>query len=197
MHLFIELLVLAAFLVAALDAFRRWGRRGAGFYAAVSLAGFLRESFVALRRVLYDFAPLHLVVGPAPLIAAIIWAFSIHAALVWAERASGERFLARPLAGRPLGGVALFMMALACFYEPFLKLIGMARWEAGTRAAYDVPLIALLGYPSFALLLLGIWAWAARAASAWRLAVRLTAAVAVLAPAHVLLLDALKRRLGW
>ncbi|MFP5287164.1 MAG: hypothetical protein ACLGI9_15595, partial [Thermoanaerobaculia bacterium] len=132
MHLFIELLTLAFFLGTVAHAVVLRGRTGAAFFGAMFLLGFLRENFVILRDMLYGFSPLHLMLGRAPLIASIVWGYSIYTAVIWAETVSGERLETRRPSGRFLGLVALFMMALACFYEPFLALIRMAKWQAGT-----------------------------------------------------------------
>lgn len=193
MHLFIEILTLVFFLGTVAHAVYLRGREGAGFFAALLYLGFVRENVVTLRNVLYGFSPLHLMLGKAPLIASIIWGYSIYAAVVWAEAISGERLSSRRPSPLFLGLAALFMMALACFYEPFLKLIGIAKWQEGTRTVLDVPLIALIGYPSLTVLFLPLWSWALRG----RRAAALVVALIVLAVAHALGLQALKDVLGW
>jgi hypothetical protein len=193
MHLFIEILTLAFFLATVAHAVYLRGREGAAFFAALLYLGFVRENVVTLRDVLYGFSPLHLMLGKAPLIASIIWGYSIYAAVIWAEAVSGERLSSRRPSPRFLGLAALFMMALACFYEPFLKLIGMAKWQEGTRTVLDVPLIALIGYPSLTVLFLPLWSWAL----CGRRAAALAAALTVLAVVHALGLQALKDFLGW
>lgn len=199
LHLFLELVTLVCFLAVAAHAGWVRGRAGVGLVAALLWAGFVRENFVLLRELLYGFAPLHLQLGRAPMIAAIVWPYSIYLAVVWAEVVTGETLEARPrLSGRFLGSVALFMMALACFYEPVLALVGMARWEDGTRATYGVPWIALVGYPSFACAALLVWGWVCgRVGTAGRQAALLSALLAGLALAHAWGLQALKDRLGW
>jgi hypothetical protein len=149
-----------------------------------------------LRDILYGFAPLHLMFGRAPLIASIIWGYSIYAAVVWAETVSGERYGARRPSGRFLAFVAVFMIALACFYEPFLALIGMARWQAGTRTVLGIPLITWIGYPSLAVPFLLLWSWAmGRDSRAKRLATLLIP-LPFLAIGHALGLQAVKDALG-
>jgi hypothetical protein len=200
MHLFIELLVLAAF-VATMTHLVRGRRDGAWLLCSFAVAGWVRESFVIVMRYLYGFAPLALVLGATPVISFVIWGFSIYAALLWAETVVDPARLGageRHPGGRLLAGVALFMVALAVFYEPFLKLIAMARWEAGTRATLDVPWIALVGYPSMAVLLLLVHATVmrrTRGVAAWVAA--LVAAMSTLAVAHAAALQQLKRALGW
>ena len=69
----------------------------------------------------------------------------------------------------------------------------MAKWQEGTRTVLDVPLIALIGYPSLTVLFIPIWSWALRG----KRTVTLAAALTVLAVVHALGLQALKRLLGW
>ena len=173
------------------------GWTGVRLLGALLLLGFLRESFVALRELLYRFAPLHLRLGRAPLLASIIWGFSIYAAVVWAERISKEPFGERRPSSRFLAWVALFMIALACFYEPVLALLGMARWQEGTRATFGVPWIAWVGYPTLAVLFLLLWGWAAERSSAGRRVAALFVPLPFLAIGHAWGLQALKRALGW
>jgi hypothetical protein len=198
-HLFVELLTLVFFLACVAHAFRFRGRTGLAFFGAMLLLGFLRENFVTLRDILYGFAPLHLRLGRAPLIAAIIWGYSIYAAVVWTEAVTGE-----PLEGprRPTARflllAALFMMALACFYEPFLALIHMARWQPGTRATLGVPWIAVVGYPALAVPFLLLWSGTLRRSA--RPGTRAATLLLVLPPlalGHALGLQALKDALGW
>jgi hypothetical protein len=164
--------------------------------AALFLLGLLRENAVAIRALLYDFAPLSLRLGRAPLIATIIWGFSIYAALVFAEEVTGEPIGERIPSARALGAVALFMIALVGFYEPFLARVGMARWQEGTRATLGVPWIALVGYPTLAVGFLLLWGWAARRAKSLRLAI-LVLGIPALAMGHAFGLQALKRWLDW
>lgn len=198
MHLFIELLTLAFFLGTVAHAVALRGRVGAAFFGAMFLLGLLRENFVILREILYGFSPLHLMLGRAPLIASIVWGYSIYAAVIWAETVSGERLATRRPSGRFLGLVALFMMALAVFYEPFLALIRMAKWQEGTWRVLGVPPIALIGYPTLAVLFLLLWTWVLRRSS--RPGVRaalLLVTLPVLALGHALGLQGLKGLLGW
>jgi hypothetical protein len=197
-HLLIELITLTCFLASFAHACLFGGRRGLGLYGALLLLGLVRESFVASRGLLYGFAPLHLMIGKAPLIAAIIWAFSIYASLVWTEAVTGEDWRRWRLSGRLLGGVAMVMLALACFYEPVLKQLGMARWEAGTRTVLEVPLIAFVGYPSLACAFIVLWCWTLRSVvhTGTRIAT-LAVLLPVLGLAHASGLQALKTILGW
>lgn len=197
MHLFIETLTLLFFLGFVAHAVILRGAAGAGFFGAMLLMGFLRENFVVLRDILYGFAPLHLMFGRAPLIASIIWGYSIYAAMVWAEAVSGERYGDRRPSGRFLALVAVFMIALACFYEPFLALIGMARWQAGTRAVLGVPLITWIGYPSLAVLFLLLWSWAMGRDSRLKRIAALLIPLPFLAIGHALGLQAVKSALDW
>ena len=197
MHLFIELLTLVFFLGFVAHAVAMRGRTGAGFFAALLLLGFLRENLVTLRDILYGFSPLHLMFGRAPLIASIIWGYSIYAAVVWAEAVSGERFGERRPSGRFLGLAAIFMIALACFYEPFLKLIDMARWQEGTRSTLGVPWITWIGYPTLTVLFLLLWGWAMERDSRAKRFAALLIPLPFLAFGHALGLQALKDALGW
>ena len=197
MHLFLELITLAFFLITVAHAIVLRGRSGAAFFGSLLFLGFVRENFVVLRRVLYGFAPLTLQLGKAPLIAAIIWGYSIYLAVVWAEAMTGESIEDRRPSGRFLVLTALFMMALAGFYEPFLSLVGMARWEPGTRESFGIPWIALIGYPSLTVLFLLLWCRVMlRRPGAARTAV-LLASLACLAVLHAAGLQGLKDLLGW
>jgi hypothetical protein len=197
MLLFIEILTLLFFLGFVAHAVILRGAAGAAFFGAMLLLGFLRENFVVLRDLLYGFAPLRLMLGRAPLIASIIWGYSIYAAVVWAEAVSGERYGARRPSGRFLALVSIFMIALACFYEPFLALIGMARWQAGTRSVLGVPLITWIGYPSLAVLFLLLWDWAMERDSNAKRAAALLIPLPFLAVGHALGLHAIKSTLGF
>ena len=196
MHLFIELFTFGCFVAVLVHA--AWCREGEGLalFGSLVALGFVRENAVVLRGLLYGFAPLHLMLGKAPLIATIIWGFSIYAALVWAQEATGEPIGLRTPSVRVLGAVALFMIALACFYEPFLRLIGMARWQEGTRATLGVPWIALVGYPTLAVGFLALWGGAAARGAGVRFAV-LVVGIPALALGHAFGLQAVKRALGW
>ncbi|MEP7011009.1 MAG: hypothetical protein ABJC13_11860 [Acidobacteriota bacterium] len=196
MHLFIELFTLASFLAIFGHAAWSRGRSGVGLISTLFLLGLLRENAVAIRALLYDFAPLTLHLGRAPLIATIIWGFSIYAALVFAEEVVGEPIGRRIPPARALGAVALFMIALVGFYEPFLAHVGMARWQEGTRSTLGVPWIALVGYPTLAVGFLLLWGWAAQRTIAFRVAI-LGLGLPSLALGHAFGLQALKTALGW
>lgn len=99
MHLFIELLTLLFFLATVAHAVWLRGKSGAGLFGALLFLGFVRENFVILREFLYGFAPLTLMLGKAPLIASIIWGYSIYLAVVWAEAMTGESLEDRRPAG--------------------------------------------------------------------------------------------------
>lgn len=161
MHGFIEGITALFFLITVAHAL--WLRRSEGAWLMGSLLvlGAVRENFVILREVLYGFAPLSLMLGRAPVIAAVIWGYSIYIAVIWAEEVSGERLEERA-SPRLVALVGLLMMALVGFYEPFLELIGMARWQEGTRATAGVPWIALIGYPALACPFLLLWSWIRR-----------------------------------
>jgi hypothetical protein len=199
LHLLLELFTLAAFVATGFWARRRFGRDGAWLYGFLFALGGVRENFVILRDVLYGYAELRLMLGRAPLVGAIIWGFAIIAAIAAAEAIGGRAF--RPdRVPRPgeAALVALFMVALAGFFEPFLALVEMARWQPGTATVGGVPLIALVGYPTLALAalaaggaILGRW----RGARA-RLAALLPATLG-LALGHAWGLAWLKARLGW
>lgn len=202
LHLLLEVVTLACFLAVAAHAVWLRGRAGLELVAALLWVGFVRENFVLLRELLYGFAPLHLRLGRAPMIASIVWPYSIYLAVAWAEVMTGETLeqsnRCHGLSGRLLGGVALFMMALACFYEPVLARVGMARWQEGTRGTLGVPWIALVGYPTLACAALLAWTWVrGRIASPVRRAGMLLPLLAALALAHAWGLQALKDRLGW
>jgi len=197
MHLFIELLTLLFFLATVAHAVRLRGRSGAGLFGALLFLGFVRENFVILRQVLYGFVPLTLMLGKAPLIASIIWGYSIYLAVLWAEVMTGESLEDRRPSGRFLALAALFMMALAGFYEPFLKLIDMARWQPGTRATLDVPWIALIGYPSLTVLFLLLWCRLMRRPPGAGRTALLLAGLTFISLLHVVVLQGLKDLLGW
>lgn len=197
MHLVVELLVVAGFIATMVQAAR--SRRDGGWLVlSLVAAAWVRESFVVVVRWLYGFAPLTLMLGRTPLLSVVIWGFSIVAALVWAEAVLQRRDAHLRPDARVLAGVAVFMLALACFYEPFLRLAGMAHWEAGTRATAGVPWIALVGYPTLATALLALHAALVRRfpAGGARAAV-LAVAMSGLAVAHAAGLTALKAALGW
>ena len=200
MHLFLELLTTLFTVLAGVHAFFLGRREGLWLFVSLLLLGFFRENWVAVRHVLYAFAPLHLNAGAAPLIATVIWAFSIYAAILWAWilRSAPSRAPFGIGAGSLLP-VASFMAALACFYEPFLSLVGMARWEAGTRVSAGVPWIALIGYPSLAVAFLCLHELIRRVlASRWALRmVAVGVTVPLLAIAHARGLESLKLALRW
>ena len=197
MHLLLELLTVAFTALSGLHAWGRRGTEGLWLFASLLVLGAVRESFVAFRDLLYGFAPLHLEVFGTPLIAAVVWAFSIYVALVWSEEVAGP-------AGRgetstvTLALVAVLMVALACFYEPFLALTGMARWEAGTRSSGGVPWIALIGYPTLGVAFLVVYGALTRALRhPLARGLALGVAVPALGLAHAWGLQVLKRLLGW
>lgn len=197
MHLFIELITLLFFLVCIVHAVKTRGREGAWFFGALLFLGFVRENFVALYKLLYSFAPLTLQLGVAPLIGSIIWGYSIYLAVIWAESVLAERLSPRWPSAAFLALASLFMMALAWFYEPFLKLIGMARWEEGTRATLDVPWIALIGYPTLTIGFLLAWSWSTRVPAGKARLLRLAVTMIPVALIHAAGLQALKGALGW
>lgn len=200
MHLFFELFTLGAFVACWVHAARRHGRLGAVFYGALACLGAVREVAVAAWEVLYGFAPLALMLGPAPVLAAIIWAFSIYAAVTWVELVTGHGLSDPPGEPWPLRVyllAGLFMMALAGFYEPFLELVGTAQWEDGTRATRGVPWIALVGYPTLTVGFLALWRWLGRLRGAWVRWVVAGPSLAALAVGHGFGLQALKGLLGW
>jgi hypothetical protein len=196
-HGFIEGLTALFFLITVAHAL--WLRRaeGAWLMGSLLMLGAVRENFVILREVLYGFAPLSLMLGRAPLIAAVIWGYSIYIAVIWAEEVSGES-LERRVSVRLLALVGLFMVALVGFYEPFLELIGMARWQEGTRATAGVPWIALVGYPALACPFLLLWGWVRhRFPSPGPRLLALAVALPLLASIHAEGLQRLKDWLGW
>lgn len=198
MHLFIELTTLIFFLITVGHGLYRWRADGVWFFASLFVLGLVRENYVALYDYLYGFAPLALMTGKAPLIASIIWGYTIYIAVCWAEGMSGESFAEKRPSAQFYLWSGLFMVATVGFYEPFLKLIGMARWEEGTRATFDVPWIALIGYPSLTLPFLALWSLTMRRFPhpAVRAALLLLF-LGLLALGHAAGLQALKDALGW
>jgi hypothetical protein len=198
-HLLFELAMAGAFVASAFWAVRRWRYDGLWLAAFLFALGAVRENFVALARMLYGFADLTFELGAAPLIAAVVWGFSILAAISAGEALGGRGFApTRPPDARQLGLAALFLVALAGFYEPLLARADMARWEPGTLALAGVPLVALVGYPSLgvaALALSGAVQRRFRAARPRLVAYAL--ATPALALGHAVALGALKRLLGW
>ncbi|MDY7094060.1 MAG: hypothetical protein SX243_13915 [Acidobacteriota bacterium] len=197
MHGFIEGITALFFLLTVAHAL--WLRRSEGAWLMGSLLvlGAVRENFVILRQVLYGFAPLSLMLGRAPVIAAVIWGYSIYIALIWAEEVGGEK-LGERASPRLLTLVGLFMVALVGFYEPFLELIGMARWQEGTRSTAGVPWIALIGYPALACPFLVLWSWVRRRFPHSRSRfLALAIALPLLALMHAEGLQRLKDWLGW
>jgi hypothetical protein len=199
LHLFLELFTLASFVLTGWWTARRFGRDGLWLYGFLFALGGVRENFVVLERLLYGYADLHLLVGRAPAIGAVIWGFSIAAAIAAAEAIRGVPFaLDRvPRAGELLL-VALFMTALAGFFEPFLKSVAMARWQPGTATLLDVPKIALVGYPTFAVASLAVaGALFGRFRRPGPRLVALAFATPPLALGHAWSLQRLKDALGW
>ena len=199
LHLVLELFTLASFAATGWWAWRRFGRDGLWLYGFLFVLGGVRENFVVLERVLYGYADLHLLLGRAPAIGAVIWGFSIIAALAAAEAIRGQPFaLARVPRAAELLLVALFMTALAGFFEPFLRTVEMARWQPGTATVLDVPKIALVGYPTFAVTsLLVAGPLLGRLRSPGARAAALALAVLPLALGHAWGLQRLKDALGW
>jgi len=199
LHLFLELFTLASFVATAWWSARRWGRDGAWLVATLFALGAVRENFVVLERSLYGFADLSLMLGVAPLIAAIIWGFSIVTAVAAAESIRGVPYeVGRLPRWSEAALVALFMIALAFFFEPFLALVEMARWQEGTVRVAGVPKIAIVGYPTFALLSLGLIGRVLGATrSPWRRLGMLAVGVPATALGHAWLLQRLKDTLGW
>jgi hypothetical protein len=201
LHFVLEIVTVSFTAIAGIHAWITRRAEGVLLFGSLLLLGTCRENWVVIERLLYHFAPLRLSAGAAPLIAAVIWAYSIYSAVVWSEwmlqRFTGSHDVGNRL-GFSLGFVAVFMIALACFYEPFLALAGMARWEAGTRTTGSVPWIALLGYPSLAVAFLWLFSiirrWLPRPPA--RVAA-LSALMPLLGVLHALGLAELKRILGW
>lgn len=198
MLLFFELFTVGTALLLGLHAWWRRGAAGAWLFGSLVALGWIREAYVQLRDLLYGFPVLDLVFGETPVIAAVSWAVSIYAALCWWEETSGWRWQERVPGALSLLAVAAFMVALACFFEPFLALSGMARWQAGTRATAGVPWIAWVGYPTLAVLFLvsyGMLATTLRRALPRLLGLALL--LPSLAVAHAWGLQTLKHALGW
>jgi len=199
LHLSLELFTLLAFVATGFWARARFGRDGLWLYGFLFVLGGVRENFVILERVLYGYADLALMLGRAPAIGAVIWGFSIAAAVAATEAIRRQRFrIDRPPRARELAWVALFMLALAGFFEPFLKLVAMARWQEGTATILDVPKIALVGYPTLAVASLVVSGWILRRFPRARArCLALAAAAVTLALAHAWGLQRLKEALGW
>ena len=199
LHLFLELFTLGSFVATGFWAGRRFGTDGLWLYGFFFALGALRENYVALERVLYGYADFTFMFGRAPLVGAVIWGFSIAAAIAAAEAIRREPFrIDRVPSAAELLLVALCLVALAGFFEPFLKLVGMARWEEGTAKVLDVPKIALVGYPTFAVVSLACGGWILGRYGGAR--ARLSAfalATPVLALGHAWALGRLKDALGW
>ncbi|MEM9558566.1 MAG: hypothetical protein AAGC60_30215 [Acidobacteriota bacterium] len=202
LHLFLELTTLLFFLVVVAHALVLRGRDGAWLMGSMLALGFVRENCVALYHWLYRFADLHLHLGAAPLITAIIWGYSIYIAICWAESVCGEAVCGdsletRRASPRLLAALGVFMIALVGFYEPFLELVDMAKWQDGTRRTLGVPWIALVGYPTLSVPFVAGWCHImrrhrGRARLAW-----MTVFVVTLAFGHAWGLQWLKGVLGW
>ena len=190
---FVEVVVLVFFVGVSWGVVRRHGADGAWFIGMVALAGFARENWVSIHRILYEFAPLRVFVGKAPLVATVIWAVSIELARIWSDVVLGPR----SVRSSRWAGVALFMVSLAFFYEPFLKAIRFARWEPGTRTFLDVPWIAMIGYPTLALVILAGFEGGMKIRTRLARIGWLFLFVPLLAIGHGAGLAALKHRLRW
>lgn len=164
MHLFLELTTLCFFLLCVVHAVGLRGGRGRRLMAMMMWLGFVRETFVVLARYLYGYADLNLKLGVAPVIAAIIWGYSIYVAICFAELVTKRDFgtvieagVRSRVAALWIGAASAFMICLVGFYEPFLELVGMARWEDGTLKTAGVPWIACIGYPTLTAGFLVLW----------------------------------------
>jgi hypothetical protein len=196
MHLFVELLTLLFFLATVAHAVWWRGKSGAGLLGALLFRGFVRENVVILRQFLYGFGPLTLMLGKAPLIASIIWGYSLPRGGLGGDP-DGESLEDRRPSAKLLALAALFMMALAGFYEPFLKLIDMARWQPGTRTTLDVPLDYLAGYLSLTVSFLLLWCGLMRRPPGVARTALLLLGLTFLALLHVVGLQSLKDLLKW
>ena len=200
MHLLLELTTVFFFFVCCLHAVRVRGALGFRLMVMLAALGFVRESFVIVREILYGYADLNLKLGFAPLIAAVIWGYSIYLAICCAESITGERLEELKVRALSTGWwaiIGLFMVTLVGFYEPFLELVGMARWQDGTLKTAGVPWIALVGYPTLSVPFVYLWSRVeAQLRGAKRWGVEL-AFVMFLALCHASALQLLKDFLGW
>lgn len=196
MELFLELTTFAFCAVVAAHAWRLRGLRGLSFLFALLVLGFVRENFVVLRDILYGYGDL-LTLGAAPILGAVIWGYSLYVAVCWTEVMTGERLDDLLPSPRFLLLVGLFMMALVGFYEPFLDLVDMARWQDGTRKTLGMPWIALIGYPSLTVPFVKLWCRLTRVGSSLLRRTLLSVTVPVLAIAHAWGLAQLKELLSW
>lgn len=196
MHLFLEL---TTFVFCAATVAHAWAlRRGDGlwFFGALLVLGFVRENFVVLRDILYGYGDL-LHLGAAPLIGTVIWAYSLYVAVCWCEEMTGESLHDLRPSPRFLLLVGAFMVALGGFYEPFLDLVGMARWQVGTRTVLGVPWIACIGYPTLTVPFVYVWCQIMRRVRGPARTLWMAVAVPGLGVAHAWGLAHLKGFLGW
>ena len=196
MALFLELTTFVFCLIVAAHAWRLRGAMGLSFLLALLGLGFVRENFVVLRDILYGYGDL-LTLGAAPILGAVIWGYSLYVAVCWAEVMTGERLDGLQPSPRFHLLVGCFMVALVGFYEPFLDLVDMARWQDGTRKTLGVPWIALIGYPSLTVPFVMLWCRVTRIASVLQRRTLLAVTVPLLAVAHAWGLAQLKELLDW
>lgn len=192
-------LELTTFAFCAAVAWHAWvlrGRKGLSFLFALLVLGFVRENFVVLRDILYGYGDL-LTLGAAPVLGTVIWGYSLYVAVCWTESMTGERLDDLRPSPRFLTLVGGFMMALVGFYEPFLELADMARWQEGTGKTLGMPWIALIGYPSLTVPFVVLWCRLTRIEAAALRRALLAMTVPLLAVAHAWGLAALKNALGW
>ena len=196
MELFLEL---TTFVFCGIVVWHAWslrGSKGLSFLAALLALGFVRENFVVLRDILYGYGDL-LTLGAAPVLGAVIWGYSLYVAVCWTEVMTGERLDDLRPSVRFLAFVGLFMVALVGFFEPFLHLVDMARWQTGTRSTLGVPWIALVGYPSLTVPFVVLWCRLTRIAGPGGRRLALTLSIPALAIGHAWALAWLKASLGW
>lgn len=196
MELFLELTTYAFCTVVAWHAWTLRGPRGLSFLFALLVLGFVRENFVVLRDILYGYGDL-LTLGAAPILGAVIWGYSLYVAVCWTEEMTGERLDDLHPSSKFLLLVGLFMLALVGFYEPFLDLVDMARWQDGTQTTLGMPWIALVGYPSLTVPFVVLWCRLTRIRDRALRWTGVALAVPLLAVAHAWGLAWLKAALGW
>lgn len=202
MHLFLELTTILFFGICVAHAVILRGARGRRLMLMMMGLGFVRETFVVLTRYLYGYAELNLELGVTPLIAAVIWGYSIYGAICFAELVTKQdlELVIQEGARRSVRwwlAIAGFMTCLVGFYEPFLELVGMARWEDGTRKLYGAPWIACVGYPTLALSFSWLWIEIERRWTGTARRLMEGTMILVLGPLHGWGLQNLKDILGW